>query len=87
MIDLIQIEIQPSDFNDGEMLGFSWNVTEFISDRMDIQLYFENPMYVASTPEDDYLQIEILAPEWFLDQEFHLPLSNSTILFTESLPK
>ena len=86
---LIKVWIEPSDFNeeDQDKLRFTWNLTQFNSTELNIQLEFEHPKYVSSTPESDFIFVEILAPEWFVDQERHMPLSNQTLILSKALPQ
>lgn len=77
-MDLLELSIVPSDYNELENLRFSWRLVTFEPDYLEIQLDFEQPIFVASTPEPDLIQVDFLVPSLFVDQETKLPLSVQT---------
>ena len=55
-LELKQVDLD----NDFSMLNFTWNVTSFSSNKMTIQMYFENPIYISSSTQRDMLQLTVL---------------------------
>ena len=60
-------------------MGLNWNMTDFTEDYFELQLTFNQPDFVASTPEEDYLIVNIVAAEWFIDKTDFLPLESTTL--------
>lgn len=61
---------------------FSWNLTSFEINRLQLQVKFEDPLYISSESVDrpDKLQVTIKRPEFFLSYSFRVPEYESFVV-------
>jgi len=80
MSKLLNVEVRAGEYSDRSKLGFWWNVTEYNSTYMKIQLYFDSANYVSSQDEPETLVITFVNRELFFD-------SGGEFLITKELQK
>ena len=68
--------IEPDEMSDALQLKFKYKVDTFGSEKLQIELEFEYPQFVSTSPEPEFLIIEM---QDFRDPEGKLIVKNHTI--------
>ena len=69
----MQVEVVPSEDSDPLKMGYSWDIAGMDKRSLDLQITFENPLYISVNEEGEKLEIHINDGSAFLS-ELGLPL-------------
>ena len=79
--DQIKVYLKPDEMSDSGMLNFSYEVKQFTSTQMHLQLAFENKLHISISPSPEQLIIEF---NDFKDEAGNLSVNDHTI--TKQIP-
>lgn len=67
-LGIIDIKVSTGGFIDEKDLSFQWQVNEYTSNKMEIQVSFDQPLMISSSPEKEEVSITFLSEDFFVDQ-------------------
>ena len=79
VVPALEVIIIPGYYSDPKMLKFNYTITNYDPTQLNIQLNFENPLYVSSLDDPDMLQINFNA-FFFFFTEFGKTVATGTTL-------
>ena len=69
-LHVLKVEVEPSILQDPTMVGMtSWQVINYKSTEIGIQMIFENPLYISYEVEPDTLVITFADPDLFISTD------------------
>lgn len=80
-MDIIQVDVLPGEASliDPDDLKFEWQVLNYSSNRFDLSLEFQKPLYVSSSSDKEILQVKFKSEEWFSDENGQSLASGTSI--------
>ena len=83
----LEVLVIPGDGSEASLCKITgWNVTDFSSTGMTIQLLFENTNYISLRPDEEHLSITVLEPSMFISRQTFLTIKNETESVVEIPP-
>ena len=80
MDDVVKLELVSGSDLENDNLGFTWQVSTFTKQTMDISLVFDKPLFVSSQSPSDQLSVTFKSSEILLDED-NLAFEEDVTLF------
>lgn len=63
--EILQVRLIPFYETNIDKLGYSWKIAKVSSKSLEIQMIFENPLFVSASVDQDSLEVEFVNELYF----------------------
>ena len=79
LLDVMELNITPDDPESDQNLSFTWEMLDYSDDKIEVQLYFENPWDISENTAFDTLSVTFWGVEYFQSWQSKEVLYGTTI--------